>query len=337
MDTKDAVTEALFALTGIEHSAVQATVESIERGFAEVRIAVGKLLASPDELRNELGKNGFIYTDREPYDESVFAYFDLAPSVELQRYVARLRLAVADSLDGGCDIRFTDVGQQHCTAFIEMLRRPLGDLEALIAQTGLKYADSVANQSPFVLWVGGPHLVRGGIVLECTVGSTVVTRLRDFARKDQRFVPENAGRSIHSLLHSTVAYIAEGSADHILNLQGVLDDLRMRAQAIPVYVREARVIGTRNRRLVGNMVVLRFQGRDRALPMCSPTIHLNELLHCTAIWAHDPVLARRIVEVALRLTEHHTERDVLRAAHQLLVASWPYSLDLKASLGGSDG
>jgi hypothetical protein len=76
--------EILKILTGIDHSPVQDNVLAIDRGFAEMNEAVDELLAAPEKLSEELRHNRFAYADHQPYAESVFLFFDLAPSLTLQ-------------------------------------------------------------------------------------------------------------------------------------------------------------------------------------------------------------------------------------------------------------
>lgn len=308
-------TQALEVWTGIDAAALVQSNRTIDAAFDEVRPLVDDLLQSPDRLREELSKNRFAYTDHAPVDESVFVYFDLSPSIPVQERVAAVRVRIMEVLSTRCDVRYTDVAEQHCTAFIEMLGSPLGDLQKYIEQTAREYENAVAAEPPFLLWIDNPVLLRGGVVLSCRVSSTVVGNLRSIARRSKPPLPKCATRTIHRLLHSTVAYIADATADDLKRLSNEFAEWP--SQCLPVFIREVRVIGTQNKRLVGRPVMLPLKG-GYFRSIADPLDVLETLLHECTSWCNDEMVNRRVFETGLQALRCSTDVRILRAALKLV-------------------
>jgi hypothetical protein len=287
---------------------------------------VDVLLRSPQSLREELSKNLFAYTDHEPAEESVFLYFDLAPSVAVQERVAEVRASIMGVLDPGSDVRFTDASEQHCTAFTEMRRTPLGGLQGYVNQTALKYAHAISAEPPFLLWVGGPVMLCGGIVLECTVASATISKLRNVGRENQFPIPEGASRSIYDLLHSTIAYIADATAGDLQRVRNEFDAWPEENCLIPVFIRELRITGTRNKRLSGTPSLLPLRGEYFGNYQTGEAVSVLKLiLRESAEWQVDGALSRRVFETAVQALQFYKDTNIVRLAKQLLTMSLPYA------------
>ncbi|HVM73157.1 MAG TPA: hypothetical protein VMT91_15440, partial [Anaerolineales bacterium] len=272
-----------------------------------------------DAIKVRLHQNQAAYTDNKPLQESVFLYFDLSTSLELLKYIVHLR-SIIDNCIGTDNIRYSDVKLQHSTAFIDFLGDDLGIDSELLGRVKTEYEPIIKTLLPFNLTIVRPHIFEtGGIVLEGTVYSQQFYKLREAASQKNSHFPVGLRRGIHKIIHSTIGYITDGTSKQLLELFRYFELMRKQVVNIPIRIRDIRIIATKNKRLVGQPIIIPFQGaqsfNQTERDMC---FFLQTIKDLTPYWSNNNELKNFVLEEALLLVESTHGACAQRLAREIV-------------------
>ena len=313
--------EALHGLSGLDHTMVLPYLSTAREQF-DIRDSETLSFfknADKESLKLRLSPNQFAYTDNKPLQESIFLYFDVSTSIELLNYVVHLR-SIIDECIGAKNIRYSDLRLQHSTAFIDILGDDLGIDSVLLERVKSEYEPIIRTFLPFNLTIEGPHIFdTGGIVLEGVVHSLQFYKLREAASQKNSHVPKDAQRGIHNIVHSTIGYITNATSKQLIELYKSLETLRKKSVHISIRIRDGRIIATKNKRLVGQPIIIPFQGsRSNNLLEKDICTFLQKVRGLTPKWSKNHELRELVWEESLYWMESNHSASVQRLAMEII-------------------
>lgn len=217
-------------------------------------------------------------------------------------------------------VRYSDLSRQHSTAFIELAGNDLHVSDDLLNKIKSKYEPLLMGFLPFNLVVLGPHIAAtGGIILEGAVYSQQYFQLREAAASDLLYVPKGAGRGIHEIIHSTIGYITRATSNQMLRLHQLFKSMRSESDGIPIRIREARIIATRNKRLVNDPQRVLFKGK-RPYTFSDNVVAtaLQKIIELQPMWASHKDIKNFVDEEAIYWSEIVGWSRTLHLAQQII-------------------
>ncbi|KPJ65754.1 MAG: hypothetical protein AMJ43_10035 [Coxiella sp. DG_40] len=316
------VFEAIFKISGQDCQRVLSCLDKVRKGFDFIDKQALEIAGSlnEDAFLERLRNNENIFTDHKPAEESIFVYFDLSTSVELLNYIIKIRQVASEILGSNQRIRFSDLKLQHSTAFIEMIGNELAINDILLENVKAKYDSLLQEFRPFNLVIKGPHIAAtGGIILEGSVYSEQLFKLREIAKKDNRNIPQGAVRGIHEIIHSTIGYVTKATLNQMMRLYQAFESMRTKRTDIPVRVREARIIATKNKKLINNALKISFNGIGKQkLKDDNIVTVLKRINKLAPTWTRNAVTMNFVWEEAMYWSEYGTHSQTLHEAQEIL-------------------
>lgn len=318
------VLECLRRLSGSDYGKVLSCLGAVHEEYAKLDERASQFFETCTEsnLSTMLELNRAAFTCAEPAQESVFVYFDVSASAELQHYVARVGKVIGECLGPHQPphIRLSDAALQHVTAFVEMEGANLNVDPAMLETAEREYGPILENFLPFNILINGPHIFQeGGVVLGGEVYSEQFYELRKLARQKVEHVPKHLSRSIHLIVHSTIGYITRASANQLMHLHQTFAAMRSQNAGIRVRIRDARIAATNNKRVVGDPVIVPLGGTRRNQPTKGEALaQLQELGNRAGVWLGQSQLRNCVWEEAQYWQETCREQEVQHLAHQIM-------------------
>lgn len=186
----------------------------------------------------------------EVHESSVFLYYDLRPSPAAVDRALRVQRICADALGKG-GLNPAPAQRLHATILTDIVvsHRRLADSE--VRTTSEWYEPLIAGMHPFLVFVLGPHMTPGGIVLECRIHEQTLFTMRAAARRAENrpigrreFSPR-----IPTIEYATLGYITIADQQPLERLNSELATLRQELKPIAVPINRVHVSLTVNKKL----------------------------------------------------------------------------------------
>jgi hypothetical protein len=222
-------------------------VRAARDNFVQLDAKTQAWVAQADEARVESYETNLQwFTKGTVYESSIFLYFDLASSPEAVEYASKVQRVCLEIL-GQRGFNAAPADRLHATLFTEIVVPnailPLGQ----VADVEAKYSSLIAQMRRGLIFLVGPWLTSGGVVLECR---TYDSSVRDARKMAARMSTEGNPPRIPNLDYSTIGYITDGPSGTLKSLYLELEELRNDVKPIPIEVNSVVTTLTINKALV---------------------------------------------------------------------------------------
>jgi len=203
--------------------------------------------APPEELRRTFELNRQWFRTDKVFESSVFFYFDLSVNHEAVQRAYQIQRSV-QKIVGQAHANPAPSRRLHTTIFTDVAapHERLADEE--VSRTADLYAHLYESVAPCLVFVLGPRLTPGGIILECRIHEPTLFAMRESARR----LAGQTGRQprIPTVEYATIGYVTGGDRAALVELYETLRHIRASCPPIAVPVDRVLLTLTVNKAIV---------------------------------------------------------------------------------------
>lgn len=221
---------------------IRLTKSSFDETFAKA-CEWASLPQAEREATYKINRQWFLY---EPvYESSVFLYFDLSGSSDAVQYAEGVQNACKAFL-GSEGFNCAPSHRLHTVLFTEAVLRNGRLADHWVAEVRAKYEPLLRTMHKSVLFIMGPRLTSGGVVLECRIFDDSIASARAAASS---MASKEQPPRIPTIDYATLGYITSGTREELEQLNVRLKTFSDEQAPIPVPVDRVFTSLTVNKRL----------------------------------------------------------------------------------------
>jgi hypothetical protein len=220
----------------------------MKRSFEEISANARDWAALPQVDREPTYKvNRLWFIDAPVYESSIFLYFDLSQSPDVVQYAESVQDVCRASL-GGDGFNQAPTRRLHVPLFTEVVLRNARLPDSRVAEVRSKYEALLNTMDKSIVFVLGPRLTPGGVVLECRVFDDSISSARATASS---MANKEEPPRIPKIDYATLGYITAGTSEELERLNVRLKSLSESQAPIAAAIDRVYTSLTVNKRLTG--------------------------------------------------------------------------------------